>query len=220
MDDDTQITGDTSLTEATVTVGERLWRIVEAASHEDLVARVETEADLQAFPYGLLLWPSAVALAERLAAEPELVRGKRVLELGAGVGLPGLVAQSLGGVVTQTDYQLAPLALARENARRNGIAGIVICEGDWRRFPSLPPFDVVLGSDVLYERAMHPALRALLPRVLAPGGLLLLSDPLRPQAAVFVDELEYAGWRVGMAGTTVAWRGERQEIALFTARRP
>ena len=203
-----------------MTVGGRAWKILEAASADSLVAHVETDADLQAFPYGLLLWPSAVALAERLTAEPALVRGTRVLELGAGVGLPGLVAQSLGGRVTQTDYQSEPLALARRNARRNGVMDVTTVEGDWRRFPALPPFDVVLGSDVLYERSLHDTLLALLPAVVAPGGLLLLSDPLRPQATVFVDGMERAGWRVTMAGHTIAWREERREIALFTARRP
>ena len=202
-----------------MTISGREWTLAEASSPDALVARVETDADLAAFPYGLLLWPSAIALAERLTAEPALVRGARVLELGAGVGLPGLVAQHLGGVVTQTDHQPAPLALARRNARRNGVAGIVTQEGDWRRFPTLPPFDVVLGSDILYERALHPALLALLPSVVAPGGLLLLSDPLRPQSTVFVDALERAGWRVTMAAQTVAWREERKEIALFAARR-
>ena len=219
MDDDTEVLGELSLAETTVTVGGRTWTIAEASSPDALVARVETDADLAAFPYGLLLWPAAIALAERLVAEPALVAGKRVLELGAGVGLPGLVAQHLGGRVTQTDYQPAPLALARRNARQNGVTGIVTLEGDWRRFPTLPPFDVVLGSDILYERALHPALLALLPTVVAPGGLLLLSDPLRPQSTVFVDALERAGWQVTMAGQTIAWREERQEIALFTARR-
>ncbi len=203
-----------------MTIGGRVWRIGEASSSETLVAGVETEADLEAFPYGLLLWPSAVALVERLSDHPALVAGKRVLELGAGVGLPGLVAQSLGGRVTQTDHQPEPLALARLNARRNDVAGVETLEGDWRRFPPLPPFDLVIGSDILYERSLHPALLVLLSAVVAPGGLVLLSDPLRPQSSVFIDALECAGWRVAMAGHTIAWRGERTEIALFTARRP
>jgi predicted nicotinamide N-methyase len=166
-----------------------------------------------------MLWPAALALANRLAHDPALVRGRRVLELGCGPGLPGLIAQWRGGKVTQTDYQEAPLALARENAAGNQVTGICILRGDWRAFPPIGLYDLVIGSDILYERALHPALRALLPRVLAPRGTLLLADPLRPQASQFLDALEGEGWRVAMDVMTIAWQGEAREIALFTARR-
>ncbi len=181
--------------------------------------RLETDADLDAFPYGLVLWPSAIALAERLASPSSGLAGKRVLELGAGIGLPGLAAQDGGAQVTQTDHQPLPLALARLNARQNGVTGITQRLGDWRDFPPLPPFDLVVGSDILYERSLHGALYDLLPRLLVPGGLLLLSDPIRPPALDFADGLEARGWRLDMESRPTTWAGELKEIALFTARR-
>lgn len=204
--------------ERRLTLGGREWAICAVPQVEDLLGQVETDADLEAFPYGLLLWPSAIALAERLAAEPSLVLGKRVLELGAGPGLPGLVAQSLGARVTQTDYQDTALALARTNAARNGVSGIEYQTLDWRSPPPLLPFDVVLASDVLYERRLHDALSELFPAVLAPGGILLLTDPMRPASLPFLDRLETEGWKWQMEGHRVFWRGADVEIALFTAR--
>src|SRR3954447_5122554 len=56
-------------------------------------------------PYGVALWPSAIALAHEVATRVDAFRGRRVLELGAGTGLPGIVAASLGGQVVQTDRQ-------------------------------------------------------------------------------------------------------------------
>ena len=205
--------------ETTLRLAGHDWLFQAAPDADALLRQVVTDADLEAFPYGLLLWPSAVGLAERLVAEPTLVAGRRVLELGAGVGLPGLVAQSLGASVTQTDYQDGPLALARRNAERNGVGGIVYRLLDWRAPPALAPFDVVLASDVLYERGLHEALFGLLPTVVAPDGLLLLSDPMRPQALTFVDALEAHGWAWQMEGRSVAWQGEQKEVAVFTVRR-
>ena len=63
-------------------------------------------------PYGIVLWPAAIALAHEIASRQ--VAGMRVLELGAGTGLPGIVAASLGAHVVQTDKQeLALLILPR-----------------------------------------------------------------------------------------------------------
>src|SRR4051812_18929385 len=72
-------------------------------------ARVIEPQDAR-LPYGVALWPSAIALAHEVASRPEDFRGRSVLELGAGTGLPGIVAASLGGRVVQTDRdQLALL---------------------------------------------------------------------------------------------------------------
>src|SRR6476620_5935305 len=54
-------------------------------------------------PYGVALWPAAIALAHEMVARADTLKGKRILELGAGTGLAGIVAASLGGRVVQTD---------------------------------------------------------------------------------------------------------------------
>lgn len=211
--------------ETTWEIAGRRWSITAVGDQDALIESVSTEEELAQFPYGLLLWAAAPGLAQRLAEEPPLVAGKRVLEIGAGVGLPGLVAAHLGASVTQTDYQAVALALARRNAAQNGLPGIRVLPGDWRRFTLAdrePPFDVVIGSDVLYERSLHDTLRALLPRLVAPGGLLLVADPLRPQAVEFMDRLEQNGgdWAsVTMESRRVPWEKREREIALFFARR-
>jgi len=203
------------LVDLSLPIAGREWRLTAVQDQNALVDRVQTDSDLDYFPYGLMLWASAVGVAERLAEQPELVMGGRVLEVGAGVGLPGIVAQSLGGRVTQTDYQTAALSLARLNADQNGITGIRHLLADWRVFSHDERYDLVLGSDVLYERTLHFALRRVFDRIVSPGGLLLLADPLRPQAAEFVDSLERSGWRITIEGRSVAWPEDPREIVLF-----
>jgi predicted nicotinamide N-methyase len=139
-------------------------------------------------PYWAELWPSGVALA-RVVADHDLA-GARVLELGAGLGLPSLAAALRGAVVLATDWAEDAVALLRENAAANGIAlraervrwddpGFLLAEAPW---------DVVLGADLLYEDRNATLLLELLPRL---GGDILLADPGRPAAAAFL-----AGWNV------------------------
>ena len=211
-------------------VAGRNWLLTTVEDQDALLARVETEADLAAFPYGLLLWPAAAGLCEHLSENPDLVRGKRVLEIGAGIGLVGLVAQRLGPAhLLQTDYHPDALQAARQNARQNHAANLSILSirhGDWRNWPDdLGDFDLVLGSDVLYERDLHPDLMRLLPRLIAPDGQIIFSDPLRPQAVSFVEQMEQDGrWDVQMDGRRVGWDGgtpeenQEKDIALWTFR--
>lgn len=210
------------LVTAEILIGERLWKVT-AVQNQD--ALLDNADELEHFPYGFLLWESAVGLARHLAAHPELVAGKRVLELGAGVGLPGLVARSLGAEVRQTDHQPGALSLIRINAFDNGLPPPETFLGDWRDWTHTPRYDVVLGADILYERAMHFYLETLFPRCMAPGGTLLISDPGRPQALEFVAKQERAGWRFGIGTQSVtltenARVGRPVEVVLLTGQTP
>lgn len=193
----------------------RAWEIACVTDQDALMAQVQTDDDLANFPFGVLLWASAHALALRLAEEPALVAGKRVLELGAGVGYVGLVAAHLGATeVVQTDYHEGCLALCRQNIVCNGVQNVRVERGDWRTWPSeLHGFDLVLGTDILYERSLHPALTALLPQL---GKTLLLADPIRPAALEFVEQREAEGWTVRTEPRRLTWiDGEKDTMLLW-----
>lgn len=172
-------------------IGERTWQIT-AVQNQD--ALLDVADQLEHIPYGFLLWESAIGLARLLVRQAQQLPGQRVLELGAGVGLPGLVAQALSAEVWQTDHERHALALAAANATQNGITGIHQFVADWRHWHHPPRYDLILGADILYERAMHPYLEPIFLQNLAPSGYLLLADPCRPQAFAFVAELERRGW--------------------------
>jgi predicted nicotinamide N-methyase len=205
--------------------GSRDYCLTCVRDQDALLSGITDEAEVENFPFGLLLWASAIGLAEHLLSEPGLVAGKGVLEIGAGgVGLPGLVASEAGASeVLQTDYHEESLALLARNAEQNGYEGRVVqARGDWREFPELgQPFDVVIGSDVLYERTLHNSLLTLLPRLVAQGGTLLLSDPMRPQAVSFMERLEAeSGAEWDLPVTMISRRvtepdGKAREIAIF-----
>ena len=143
-------------------------------------------------PYWAVMWRSGVALARELAGVP--LRGQRVLELGCGLALPSLAAARAGAVVLATDIEEEALELVARNARANGVQ-VEAVRSDWSSPDELvrrAPFDLVLASDVLYERHSVAPLLSLLPR-LAPEARL--ADPGRPAAAAFLEQA-HRRWRV------------------------
>jgi predicted nicotinamide N-methyase len=161
---------------------------------EAMLARM-TPADFgpdERMPYWAKLWPGAFALADYQAERGSLA-GKRVLELGCGLALNGILAAQLGGAVTVTDWFHEAMALAQVNAALNGVQLATVWM-DWNLPPSDQQYDIVLGADLLYERRNHAPILAALPVLLAPGGVALLSDPGRPHLPAFRADLQAGGW--------------------------
>ncbi|HWM07862.1 MAG TPA: methyltransferase [Solirubrobacteraceae bacterium] len=135
-------------------------------------------------PYWAELWPSSLALARTIAGRA--LRGARTLELGCGLGLPSIAAALAGGRVLATDWSPAAIELTAANAERNEAAlETLVCS--WTEPDPLlerAPWDLVLASDVLYERRNCDALLPLLPRL---GADVWLADPGRPAAAPFLE---------------------------------
>jgi len=185
----------TDLMTQTVVVGGRAFPLLRPRSAEDLIDEADYARD-ERLPYWAELWPSARALAEALAGAE--LAGRRVIELGCGLGLPSLVAAAAGARALATDWYADALALLRHNARAAGLHVETLLV-DWRRPPArlltLPPFDLVIAADVLYEARNATALASLLPRLAGTGGRVLIADPRRPDAIPLLETLAADGWR-------------------------
>ena len=107
--------------------------------------------------------PAGALLAEHIAAEPGLVAGKRVLELGSGCGLAGMTAAAAGAahvLLTDTESAFGNLVANIEaNEHSAAIPGAVAAAqvlewGDEEAVRVLradgPPFDLVILSDCAY----------------------------------------------------------------------
>ncbi len=220
MGETTPVSKNLPLETVTVVIGEQRWQITCVRSRAGLA----TDSDhLEHDLYGFLLWESAVGLATKLTQQAAQVQGKQVLELGAGVGLPGLVARNLGAHVRQTDYQADALALAEWNAQQNGITSIETFLADWRTWRHPSRYDLILGADILYDASLHFYLESIFRKNLLPGGRLLLTDPGRPQALDFAVQLEAHGWHIELQTVAVPALQANEcnttvEVTLLTAR--
>lgn len=171
-------------------------------------------------PYGVALWSGSLALADEMAERAEELRGKSVLELGAGVGLGGMVAASFGADVTQTDYHEVALKVCRLNAEANGITQGLDCRlADWLDFQDTRRYDYIIGSEILYDKAVQPALKRIFERNLAPGGHLLVIDGQRQPSWDFLAALEDDGWQVTAALRQVQLGEVVREFGLFDLQR-
>ncbi len=172
------------LVEDHVAVGDAELVITRPRSSEGLLDERAFEQE-EYLPYWAELWPSALALARAVGGRA--LRGARTLELGCGLGLPSIAAALAGGRVLATDWSPDAVEFTRRNAERNG-ATVEARVCSWAEPDALvarAPWDLVIGSDLLYEGRNADLLLPLLPRLVDERGEILLADPGRPAGTRF-----------------------------------
>lgn len=148
-----------------------LWLMSDAV---DLEAGCHELADGEAPPYWAFCWGSGQALARHLLDHPEIVRGRRVVDLGTGSGIAAIAAARAGArEVFALDIDPTALRAAELNAAHNRVT-LTTC--------AHPPdrFELVLAADVLYETG----LRGWILEDARRQAPCLLADPGRPGTPV------------------------------------
>jgi predicted nicotinamide N-methyase len=171
-------------------------------------------------PYGVALWPSAIALAHDVISRAEQFRGTRVLELGAGTGLPGIVAASLGARVVQSDRQELAMSICKRNGERNRVSAIEYRIADWSSWSDDGRYEWIIGADILYAERMHEHLRRIFESNLTSGGRVLIADPFRAAVVRLLEGMEASGWSIALSQWSVGEETEPRSVGVFELARP
>ncbi len=166
-------------------IGSKVVRIDKVKNFEELIT---DPSDPDQVPCWAEIWPAAVGLAHYLEA-CDWLSGCSVIELGAGLGLPGIVAGLNGAGVTFSDFHRLSLDYCSKNAELNGLKDYTTLFADWRDFPENRYYDVLLGADIVYEPRLLPYLEKIIKNYVRRGSLIILSHASRKVTFSFIEKL-------------------------------
>jgi predicted nicotinamide N-methyase len=182
---------------STVTIGGSEFRI-RALSDKQQFSDPDGEAERAgissaAWPIFGVLWPAGVVLAEEMSGFP--IAGKRILEVGCGLGLSSLVLQRRGADITASDHHPLAGEFLAANAALNALAPPVFRIAQWSGpNPELGRFDLIIGGDVLYESEHVPLLAGFIGLHACAQAEVLISDPGRNHANALTRLLAAQGF--------------------------
>lgn len=140
-----------------------------------------------------VLWPAGLVLAEEMSAFP--VAGKRILEIGCGLGLSSLVLQRRGADITASDHHPLAGEFLAANAALNALPPPVLRLAQWAGpNPGLGRFDLLIGADILYEREHAVLVAGFIALHAQPRADVLITDPGRNHANALTRELQALGF--------------------------
>jgi predicted nicotinamide N-methyase len=176
-------------------------QITHTADLDRLLGIAIYDPDQEFMPYWTEIWPAGVILGGAILREADLFQGKRVLELGPGVGATAVAVMRAGAELTVIDYAPGSLSLTALNALDQLGTEPKTMLVNWRqptrefKAETGDGFSFVLGADVLYEDEDVVPLADLLERILVPGGEVWIAEPGRDAAERLIKTLRRRGWR-------------------------
>lgn len=140
-----------------------------------------------------VIWASGELLAQLMLVHE--VEGKRVLEVGCGIALASLVLNQRLADITATDYHPEAGNFLRENTRLNQGREIPFVRTGWGDLEqTLGEFDLVIGSDLLYERSHVELLTGFIERHAKSRCEVIMIDPGRGHHACFSKKMVTLGY--------------------------
>lgn len=140
-------------------------------------------------PYWARIWPAAIGLCSFLQEHLHYIQNKKVLELAAGLGLPGIFSAAYAQQVCISDKEMAAVALIEQSIQHHKLTNTSCRIIDWNHHDDIDTPEVLLLSDINYEPAQFTQLLTVINHFITADCTILLSTPQRLMAKDFINEL-------------------------------
>lgn len=200
-------------------IADNVFRVERVRNLDDLVDEVSDElfAEDERLPYWAELWPSALALSEYIVQEGPLFSGKKILELGCGLGLTTLaLASRKPASLLATDYEDQALGQTRKNFILNNFAVPELDLLDWREPKIENKFDLIVASDIAYEQRFFEPLIQLFKKYLKKDGRIIIAEPNRVIARSFFGKLVMSDFAYSVEERFVEQLGKKIKVSIYS----
>ncbi|MEO5947036.1 MAG: methyltransferase [Chitinophagaceae bacterium] len=164
-------------------------------------------------PYWAQVWHAAIGLCIFLQQHPEYIKNRTVLELGAGLGLPGIVAAATAKDICISDKSPEVIAIVQQSVLHHQLNNVSCKVIDWNDIDAVPVSEVVLLSDINYEPDAFAALTKMIVHFLDNNCTIILCTPQRLMGKAFVESL--LAYCITNATIPVQLRGKQENISVF-----
>lgn len=169
-------------------------------------------------PYWTELWPAAIAMSEYILDNIESIKDKNVLEVACGLGLPSIAAGTVGAKVITSDYIQDAVDFAKKNWNENHQHPASFTVLDWRDLkPDTWP-DVILASDIAYEKRFQDLLPSVINDWVQRGAEVIFTEPDRSTARDFISILKSSAHLQTFVVKKVLWRSLSTRVNLMVFR--
>ena len=142
------------------------------------------------FPFWAKIWPASKAMCSFLQKEAAYIKGKRVLEIGAGIGIPSFIIAKHALEIIMSDHAPEAVELIKKNIQHLGLTNVKAMCIDWNHFPENMGAQTIILSDINYAPEQFEPLLKLVRTLLDQGSTIIIATPQRITALPFVEAIQ------------------------------
>jgi predicted nicotinamide N-methyase len=156
------------------------------STYEQLIVRNVAEP----FPFWAKIWAASKALTQYLVVNPQWIKDKVVLEMGAGIGQPSLTIAKTANKVIISDHNKDAVELIEKNISYLGLSNARAIQLDWNNYDNLIKADTILLSDINYSPAEFKPLVQVIENYISQDTVIIIATPQRIMGVPFIENLK------------------------------